>query len=149
MQHKPLSDEELAMEQLLKPGTYPAEVMACIEKQSKKGQDMLEIKLDIYDVDSDRSMHVYDYISPHFMKFKYKRFFKSAGQESVYDKGEFDASDCVRWQVVVVVDVESKAGYPPKNKIVDYIQQEQVAVEKKVLEARAKAAESKPDDLPF
>jgi len=143
MHFKPQTEEELKAARLLPEGEYPFEVLEASERdkdggplKSKKGNDMLKVKLNVFGRDS--TQHVYDYLGE-FMAFKLRHFCYSVGLGKAYDAGTITAQQCVGKQGYVEIEVEPKGDYGPKNKVTDYV----------VKEESTAAPATKEDDVPF
>jgi len=137
MEFEPKTDEQLDMEGLLLPGTYDAEVIESEEQQSKSGNDMIKLKLQVWREDGS-TVHVYDYILPAFAR-KLKHFCYSAGLEKQYDAGKVTATDCYGKAVSAMIDREKQEGYKPKNVVLDYMP----------ISTGEQPAKEKDEDLPF
>jgi len=151
MRFVPKTDAELELDGLLPDDTYEAEVIQCAEKVSKKGQDMLAIKLNVLDGEG-RGHHVYDYVSPHFFPQKFKAFFESMGQLPMYESGVIDPELILGQYVTAIIVTEQGGDYPAKNVCKDYLTAEAANLQRRkpAILAEAKAEAEKPGgDLPF
>lgn len=77
MDFTPMSQEEIEREDRAKPGLYGFKVEECLEKMSKAGNPMIELKLIIY-TDSGLEITIYDYLVSS-VSWKLKQFCKSVG----------------------------------------------------------------------
>lgn len=115
MKFPPQTDEQIESAYLLEPNTYRAQVVKAEEKVSKNGNMYINLTLSVGD------KVVYDMISPFFFQHKFKHFFKSAGKLDLYEKGDVAAEDCMRLNVIAIIDREHQEGYKPKNVVYDYV----------------------------
>lgn len=119
MKFQPKSQAELDKEQedgwILPTGIYFGEVIEAEDQVSKNGNEMIMVKINI------DNRHIYDYISPHFMKHKWLHFFESAGKMDVYKTGSVGAEDVMRYRVVCQVGKQQKEPHPVRNIIIDYM----------------------------
>jgi hypothetical protein len=154
----PKTESELQKESLFPKGEYSFEVMEAKETTSKSGNDMIKIKLNVFDNDSERSQFVYDYLME-AMHFKLRHFCCATGLISNYEAGSLKASDCVGKTGVCRLKIkEDLTGeYPPKNEIADYVikqkESEEAPIVKSLKEATKKSApvakDMADDDIPF
>jgi hypothetical protein len=148
MKHTPLSDEEIAKDGLLEPGIYDFEVANAEDKVSSKGNDMIEVKLNVFEADgSVRSMR--DWIMPQ-MKKKFKHFHNACGMMDKYESGSLVASDVIGKAgkcMVVLDEYTNKDGLKiPTNKVDDYVKRDNLETYAK---ASTKAAAALDDEIPF
>jgi hypothetical protein len=137
MRFAPVSEEEAA--RLWPKGEYDALVTLAVEKQSKKGNDMFELSLTVYDGEKETKLK--DWLMPDFPA-KLQAFCKSGGFWDEYMAGELSAHLITEANVRVKLGVqEGDDEYPPRNKVVGYVKRK-TAIEK--------AAESKaaPQGVP-
>lgn len=146
MRFKPMTDDEIkaASNDFSIPlpiGTYEGTVIEAEDAVDKKGRDMMKLKINV------SGRHIYDYISPHWMQYKWKHFFKSAGKMEYYEKGEVSAEDVLHWPVLAILEIQKSEGYPDKNAVYDYVLESEVEGVMNRGEA-VKVVESS-DGLPF
>ena len=95
MMFNPLTDEQIDALESLTDGFADFRVTQALEKTSKNGNPMIELKLTVTTEHGGSGM-VYDYLvmgtNKKFPEFKLKRFFQSIGHESQYKKGEIWAT---------------------------------------------------------
>ena len=123
-QFKPVSEEEAAAEsdfELLPAGVYPFTVIDADERQSKAGNDMIALKLDVFG--PKHSRHVYDYLLEK-MAFKLRHFASSCGVMDAYEKGTIDVDALVGLDGYVKLAIEERDGYEPRNVVRDYVVKE-------------------------
>lgn len=131
MRFTPSTDAEIAANSssfaVWPAGEYDFEVKDAAEKESKNGNEMIELQVTIFDTEGNRSM-VFDYLV-HTPKaaYKVKHFADATGMEDRYARGEMQAHDCVfkkgRCKVIVKKGERKDDGsfYPDRNSISDYV----------------------------
>ncbi len=125
MQFTPRSTQDLELEEkkreealLLPRGDYDFEVTEAIEKTSKSGNPMIQVRLKVFHEDSFR--FVTDYLMEK-MAFKLRHFAESVGLLDEYNAGNFNASDLVGASGVVKLEIEpAKGDFSAKNAAKDY-----------------------------
>ena len=151
MRFEPKTEKQLAEENLLPKGTYPFEVMKATAKQSKKGNDMIELELRIFAQDG-KERGLRDWLMP-AMGFKLFHFCAYAGLSQQYDAGTLTSHDCEGKTGFLELTIqEDKTGeFPPRNSVKDYVRPEFRKDAKPALtEAQASNAYSAPtEDVPF
>jgi phage-related protein len=119
------SDEELQKMNLLPEGIYDFEVLDAKERLSKAGNEMLELKLGVYDLTGSRRV-VFDYLLE-AMAFKLQHFAKATGLISQYESDELCDLHCIgkcgKVELIVQQGGAKDTGgyYPDKNSVKDYI----------------------------
>jgi hypothetical protein len=150
MKHTPMSDEELAKQGLLEPGIYDFEVASAEDKVSSKGNDMIELKLNVYDADGS-IRPIRDWIMPQMAK-KFKHFHNACGMMDKYDSGSLVASDVVGKAgkcMVIQKPYTNKDGLNlVSNGIDDYVKRDNLEVYAKA-STKSVADTLEGDDIPF
>lgn len=126
----PMSDEELNAIQnrgLLAEGVYPFIVRQIEQHQSKSGNLMLKVTIDVIAAPND-SRKIIDYITTtETMMFKLKHFCESLGIDDGYQRGNIIFSACINRSGKAKIGAQKGAQkedgsfYPDKNVIKDYI----------------------------
>jgi hypothetical protein len=99
-------------------GVYDAEIKSATEGQSKAGNDMITLLLNVYGPDGTmRQMQ--DWLVD-AMAHKVRHCAEAAGQLTAYDAGELQAYSLEGQAVKVKVGIDTK-GERPRNKIDDYV----------------------------
>src|ERR1700739_2856565 len=121
MRVEPKTETEVAAAGLFAKGKYPFEVLEAAEGQSKAGNDMIEMKVAIYD--GDKKRNVFDYlVSMDSMAYKIRHFADAVGMLKDYEAGNLDADKLIGCSGECLVDIDpEKNGYPAKNVIKDYV----------------------------
>lgn len=120
MRFTPKTQEELDKEGLLPKGVYDFEVFRAEDKTSKKGNEMIELGIKLFDPNGGTPF-VNDYLME-AMAYKLRHFCEVTGLVRQYDDGSLCADDCVGRAGKAKVDIEPAAnGYPAKNVIKDYV----------------------------
>jgi hypothetical protein len=121
MRITPKSEEEIANSLLLPEAVYDFEVQSAIEKPSKNGNDMIEVKLNIYS-EGERVAVITDYLLE-AMAFKLRHFCDTTGTLADYNDGNLQADKMVglSGKVLITIKKDSAGKYPDKNNVKDYI----------------------------
>jgi len=145
MKVTPISEMDAAEAGLRKRGLYDFEVLEAKERMSKSGNDMIEMKVKLYDTDG-RTFNLFDYlVASEGMAYKVRHFASGTGMLAQYERGELKADDCVGKTGRAQVGIDkAKNGYPARNSIADYAL---VSAGKGPL--IASVADDLDDDLPF
>lgn len=146
MRWEPKSEEEVQAGQICPEGKQPFTVLEASAATSKKGKDMFKLKLNVH-ADDGFDYHVYDYISPFFMAFRFRHFFFSVGRGADYEAGTIDPAKLVGKQGYSEMGREEYNG-KPKAIVSDYIVDGAEPSKAKVAPDGAVAA-AEPDDVPF
>lgn len=157
MQFNSKSREELAREFLTPPGEYDFEIMRAEETTSKKGNEMIKLKLRVFVENGE--IHVYDYLVAG-MEYKLANFCDAIGRSEDYDDGEINADNLVgcAGKLKLVIEKEQKdkdtgeVKWPAKNVVKTYIAgkkgQEKMA-ERRVKTAPKAAVKTDDEEIPF
>ena len=157
MQFNSKSREELARESLTPPGEYDFEIMRAEETTSKKGNEMIKLKLRVFVENGE--IHVYDYLVAG-MEYKLANFCDAIGRSEDYDDGEINADNLVgcAGKLKLVIEKEQKdkdtgeVKWPAKNVVKTYIAgkkgQEKMA-ERRVKTAPKAAVKTDDEEIPF
>ncbi len=93
MQFKPVSEKELKQASLLPPGIYDCEVVEATNSVSTSGNDMIVLKLKVFD-NNGGSRFVRDFLLEK-MAYKLRHAAVAFKLSDEYEKGELIASDFV------------------------------------------------------
>ena len=157
MQFNSKSREELAREFLTPPGEYDFEIMRAEETTSKKGNEMIKLKLRVFVENGE--IHVYDYLVAG-MEYKLANFCDAIGRSDDYDDGEINADNlvgCAGKLKLVIEEAEKdkdtgEVKWPAKNVVKTYIAgkkgQEKMA-ERRVKTAPKAAVKTDDEEIPF
>jgi hypothetical protein len=106
---------------LLKAGLYPARFREALERQSRRGNEMIEVTVAVSDPDGNER-EFRDYLSgtTGLGAAKTRHACEAIGCLGRYEAGEISQSDFPGKTVRVKIDVERRRGYEPRNVIVDY-----------------------------
>lgn len=105
---------------VLPAGEYDAFVHAAIDKVSKSDNEMIELMLDVWDENGNKTM-VFDYLLD-AMPLKLRHFCVAAGIEEAYEAGNLTAELCKDHNVRVKLKIDEGTGeWPRSNKAVDYL----------------------------
>lgn len=119
MKFAPKTEQELY--NLLPAGIYDCEVMEAEDKVSTAGNDMIAMRLSVFDKDGKRHT-VKDYLMEK-LAYKLRHAAYAFGLSEDYEKGTLEGIDMQgkagKVKIKITRDPEGK--YPDKNEVVDYI----------------------------
>ncbi len=156
MKFTPQTEEQIALEGLIKKGDYNFEVIKAEEKPSKNtGRPMIQLTVKIFPDDgADRILT--DYLTEG-MAFKVRHFCAATNQMQEYEAGTLGSDECVgkTGRCKVGIETDPTGQYQPKNKISDYLADPKAAPAASA--SRPPSTASKPsaapalenDDIPF
>lgn len=154
MRFKPKTAEEIATENLLPLGVYDFEVLEAEEATSAKGNDMIKLKLKVYEDDGGHRI-VFDYLLE-ALAAKLRSAAEVCGLHPQYEAGELRATDFEGKVGKVKVGIQKdKAGqYPDRNAVLDYVfNKDPIAAEAKrgggIGASKRAASAPLDDDIPF
>lgn len=147
MKFTPKSEAQLIEENLIPEGTYDYEVIQAEERQSKAGNDMIQLTLKIFD-QNGKERRVYDYLLE-AMQFKLIHFCESAGLTDIYETGQLTSAHCEGRSGKAIVKIEpARNGGQAKNGIQDYVVDEDATPSLPVPHLAPKV-DFADDDIPF
>lgn len=147
MRTTPKTEKELAEVGLWPAGTVDFEVLTAEETTSSKGNDMIKLKIKIFN-DAGESKTVLDYLLD-AMPGKLRHAAEAFGLLQEYEAGGFEAIDCEGKTGKCKIKIDKSEGYPDKNGIADYIAVVTTgSVEKKTMRAKV-APRDLDDEIPF
>ena len=126
MKFTPKSDGQLEQEAAargpFKAGEYDFDVIEATDDVSKNGNDMIALKIKVYN-DLGETRTVRDWlVSTDGMMYKIKHFADSTGLTKEYESGGFESFDCLNRSGKVKLRIEKGSGsYPDKNTVADYV----------------------------
>lgn len=147
MRYTAHTDESLNKLNLLTPGIHDFEVVESEEKTSKSGNDMVVLKLHVFEEDGTPRI-VFDYLGD-FMPHKFKHAADACGLAAQYADGSINASlftgKCGK---VEIVTQPAKGDYLEKSAVKDYVKRTVESADAPPPPAR-KAAADLDDEIPF
>lgn len=149
MKVTPRSEKEIQEMNLLPPGDYDFEVISASEEVSKKGNEMLVVKLRIF-TDSGNKI-ITDYLTDS-VAYKVRHFAEAVGLLDSYETGYLNPDDLTArsGRCAINVQVDKHGQYPDKNGIKDYVTQESEAAPLPLAGAALSApVKLEDDDIPF
>lgn len=145
MGYTPKTEQQLASEGLLPEGIYDFEIVDTDDKQSKKGNDMYTLTLNVFDADGG-TKQIRDYIAlgSNFGERKLRHAADACGLIEIYNTGNLKPSDFQdRAGKVQIKQQDGSMDFPlSKNVVADY-------VVKPVSETVATGALLGGDECPF
>lgn len=115
------TEKQLKEELLIPAGTYPFEVMSAEDKNSRAGNEMIELELRVFMPDG-RSRQLKDWLMEK-MAFKLFHFCAYTGLAVKYEQGTLHSEDCIgkTGYAVIEIQVDKKGEYPDRNSVKDYV----------------------------
>lgn len=86
MKFTSMTEEQIAASGLLPAGVYDFTIVEAIEKTSNSGNDMFQLKLNVFDPNNGNPIVVMDWILPSFPK-KFKHIHDACGLLKQYQDG--------------------------------------------------------------
>ena len=153
MRFTPISEEAAASQSagLWEAGEYDFEIREATEKESKSGNEMVELEVWIYDTSGGRRL-VFDYlVATEKSSWKIRHFAASCGLLAQYEKGTLMASEMVGRTGKCEVGVQpAKDGYQAKNVIRGYVRSSEKQAQSRPVQSRVKSPAGDIDDeIPF
>lgn len=122
MKFVPKTEQEIASENLLQPGTYDFEIKAAEDAISKaSGAEMIKLTVHVFSEDGTPTT-VFDYLMES-VAYRLRHAAEVCGLMADYERGELDAVDFTgkTGRCKVAIERDKGGQYADKNKIVDYI----------------------------
>lgn len=121
MRFEPISEENLRKEYpVLEQGMGDFEVLSAIEKKSKAGNDMIELKIKAWDCNGTEGL-IFDYLVSN-VQWKLLQFLKGVGLQDLYETGQIDPKSfvglCGKIKIISKKDNEGK----DRNAIGEYVE---------------------------
>lgn len=122
MRVEPKTEKEVQEMNLRDPGEYDFLVADATDKLSAKGNEMVELKLQLEDGDG-RQFVIFDYlVSIDSMAYKVRHFAETTGLLPQYEKGDLPAELMVGHTGRCKIGVQpAKGQYQAKNVVSDYL----------------------------
>jgi hypothetical protein len=163
-QPKTVKELQQESERLLLPARkepYPATVESAVDKTSKSGNEMIEIKLKVF-ADDGSHRTVTDYLME-AMAHKLFHFAEATGNMDKYESGTLSSNDCEGKELFVKIGIDPANGnFAAKNVVKDYVSPQSELKHAATKEDAPKAAPKSapkppkdsdldiaPDDIPF
>lgn len=117
----PKTEKELAEMGLFPAGVYDAEIINAEDRVSKSGNDMIWVKLKVFN--GSEMQFVDDYNVDGVMEYKLRHLCDACGIVDQYEAGEVSVDDINGKSVRVKLKIQKdKTGeYPDKNAVADYV----------------------------
>jgi len=145
MNYTPKTENELQELDLLAAGNYPFRVTTAEDAVSKKGNDMIKMKLHVMDPQTNRQTFVFDYLME-AMAHKLRHFCEAVDMLDKYESGTLTPKDCEGQEGELELIVEPAGEWPAKNAVKDY----NIFTEDKPAETtKLTAKPTENDEIPF
>lgn len=152
MKFTPKTEKEIAEENLLPAGEYGFEVVDAIPKLSKSGNEMIELKLQIFDSNADSKGMISDYLLEK-LAYKLRHAAEAMGALDKYESGVLHHDDFIgkTGTVKIVIRKDKTGEYADQNSVADYIvtKSPQVNVSAPKPVSQGSIAAMLNDDIPF
>lgn len=146
MKYTSHTDEELNRLNLLTPGIYDFEIVETDDKPSKKGNDMVTLKLHVFEEDGTPRI-VFDYLVPDALPHKFKHAADACALLAEYEGHTLTASSFMgRTGKVQIVTQPAQGQYLEKSVVKDYVKRE---TQNAAAPPPRKVAADLDDDIPF
>lgn len=145
MEFEPKTEEQIIEDMLWPEGDYAFEILSGVDKISKKGNEMIELNLQVFNSEGN-FIFVYDYLLES-MKFKLLHISQACGLYEKYMTGRLIGDDFKgKAGMLKLGRQDAQNGYPAKNVVDDYIVPDK---ETKPTKKQSGAASKFDDDIPF
>lgn len=145
MKYTAHTDEELNRLNLLVPGIHDFEVVETDDQPSSKGNDMVTLKLHVFEEDGTPRI-VFDYLGD-FMPHKFKHAADACGLLAEYMDGSIThASFLGKTGKLEIVTSPAKGQYLERSSVKDYVKRES---QDESPAPKPKAAPDLDDEIPF
>lgn len=155
MQFTPKTEKEIAEDGLFPPGVYPFEIIGAENKISKKGNEMIELRLRVFHGSEQTLIH--DYLLES-IAHKLRHAAERLGLIREYNEGALDAADFhgkSGW-AKISIQPDKTGAYPDRNTVVDYVVEPVSKSEAEHIKSKAngyapleKAKDADGDEIPF
>lgn len=127
MKFTPKTEKEVTEDGLLPAGIYDFECADANDKTSKAGNEMIELKLHVFDANGNPRI-IFDYLLES-IAYKFRHAADGCQLIDKYESGELAAIDFVgkTGKLKLGIRKSKDAAYPDKNAVQDYIKREQLA----------------------
>lgn len=148
MKFKPKSEEEINAEGLWPMGFYPFEILEGSDEVSGSGNDMIKLKVQLFNQDGDNII-VFDYLLEK-LAYKLRHCAEVCGLLDKYQSGELHGDDFIgkSGSAKVGIQKDKQGQYPDKNTISDYVVQKSQPHSTPVASAPV-SAPALNDEIPF
>lgn len=150
MKFTPKSEKEIAEASLWPAGEYAFEIVNAVEKQSKSGNDMIELIINVFNSEGSFKI-VKDYLLES-MAFKLRHAADGCGILDKYDAGEITANDFIGkvGYLKLKIDKNKDPQYADKNAVQDYVVKNiNDAADQRPIHSKPVTAEVHDDSIPF
>lgn len=143
MKFTPKTQKELDDDAMMPEGIYPFVISGAEDKQSKAGNEMMELTVRVFKEDGTFNL-VSDYLLEKLM-YKLLHCTEACGLTKEFESGELTAEDFIGKEGMLKLGIQDAQGdFPARNTIKDYL-----APEKVEAEPVKKALDDLEDEIPF
>lgn len=121
MRFEPKTEKEIVESNLLPAGIYDFEIADAADEISKKGNDMIKLKINVWDARGEKRM-VFDYLMES-MAFKLRHCCEAIGAIDKYEGGDLVAGDFIggTGKLKLGIRKDTTGNYPDQNNVQDYL----------------------------
>ena len=149
MKFTPKTEAVLASEGLFPKGEYDFEVIDAKDTESKAGNDMIALTLNVVDA-YDARKTVFDFlVSTEKAIFKIRQFAAATGMMNLYDVGGFTAEDCIGKTGRCKIVITKSEGYADKNSVAEYVKATAASAPPAKRQPAMAGAGDIDDEIPF
>lgn len=149
MQVTTYTEKQIQELNLWPDGEYDFEVIGAEETISSNGNEMIKLKLKIYN-DKGKAKFIDDYlVDIESMAFKIKHCADTLGLSEAYNNGSLEAYDMMgkAGKLMLRTDKDKKGQYPDKNAVKDYVKQDDTKAASQI--ANGETGAFLDDEIPF
>lgn len=151
MRVTPKTDKQIAEENLWPIDTeYSFEVAEAFDKISKSGNEMIELKVKVFN--DDGGFRIFNDYLLDSLAFKIKHFSEATGNFDKYQSGTIAAADCIgkSGRLKLKIQKDKNGVYADKNVIGDYVvEKDDASGEVNVAHVAQQSNPIKDDTIPF
>lgn len=149
MKFAPKTEEQINAERLWAVGAYPFEILEGEDTTSKEGNDMIKLKIQLFNQEGDNII-VFDYLLEK-MAYKLRHCAEACNLLDKYQTGELQGSDFVgkTGSAKLFVKKDKTGQYQDQNAIADYIVQKGEMQSVQATPSAAAPQSVLNDEIPF
>lgn len=149
MKFTPKSENEIASENLIQPGTYDFEIVDAENALSKNNNEMVKLKLHVFD-DNGNARIVFDYLLES-MAYKLRHAADACRLLDKYETGHLIAEDFKgkTGKLKLAIQKSKDPLYADKNVVADYVKRESAADSAPQAKPEKQVAADLDDEIPF
>jgi hypothetical protein len=120
--YTPKSEDQLVKEGLFPKGDYDFKIITCVQDESKKGNQMLVVKMQVFSDETTKMITDYVVFGTNFGELKFRRLAASCGLVKEYEAKTLTANHFDGKTGRATINIQEASGdYPAKNVVGGYI----------------------------